>query len=705
MDHPDPTAKPQSSTPIESPSMQMPSIRLAGHEIVWDLARGVVTFDSHPVILAWRDSTAAGLIGGLYEAVGPQRLALAMQSRGRESVNVDWEIISRHPDFEEGFEAIAEIAATAGWGRWKLVELDSNTTQAVFRCFDGWEGQMQRNLGLCWGSAMLAGKLAGYCCRLWDVNCWAVQTRYLARGDDCDEFIVRPSDRTIESEIQDLLKTDQATRADMAVALRKLQNEIQQRKEIEQALRHSEAKYRGYVDNAPDGIFILGPDETYVDVNQAACDMLGYSRAELLQLGPSDLIPTDQEPISQQLIDQMHSQGRGEGEFTFLRKDGSSFPGSVAARKLSDTLTIGFVRDLSRVYLAERRLAEILRLSHDSIFKINIKTGQYEYISTGDTMLSSEVTDELRSKGPEAFLPGLHPEDRPRFEAFWQKVRRGQKADAKTMADFRWRVSPDHPYRYYTSDPVLICDDRGRPESLIGNPRDVTELKLAERRLAQLSRKLLDSHERDSRSLAMELHDSLGQNLISLQFRLQNILLENQGRNDQQAAELAQAADQCRRLVQEVRHICHGLYPPALQTLGLTGAIERLVRSHADAGLEIDCSISDRARHVRFAEDLEIAVFRVAQEALANAHRHAGANTVGIELDYRQPRLSVSIIDDGVGFDPDTANTGIGLNSMRQRAEAVGGILTFQSANPGTRVTLCVQADPVRMALDELTGQ
>ncbi|MFX1279368.1 MAG: sensor histidine kinase [Promethearchaeota archaeon] len=97
---------------------------------------------------------------------------------------------------------------------------------------------------------MVAGKMAGYCSKHFMTNCWAVQTKFIAKGDDVDEFIVEPSDRTIEEEIGKLLTTDEATKADMAVALTRLTKEIKEREKIETQLRQSEKRFKDAYDRA-----------------------------------------------------------------------------------------------------------------------------------------------------------------------------------------------------------------------------------------------------------------------------------------------------------------------------------------------------------------------------------------------------------------------------------------------------------------------
>ena len=217
---------------------------IAGIRLQWQSAEGTCTFAHLPVACMWIDTTLAGLMSGVQAMVGSDRFSLALQSEGRKSVQADWEVISRSDSFEDGFRAIATVAAVAGWGEWRLTELDLANRGARFRVRNSWEGRYQKALNVCWGSSMLAGKLAGYCSRLFSTNCWAEQTRFIARGDEADEFQVVPSSRSIENEIDGLLHTDAATRADMATALKKLEDEIQERVRTEAELRSAEMRIR-----------------------------------------------------------------------------------------------------------------------------------------------------------------------------------------------------------------------------------------------------------------------------------------------------------------------------------------------------------------------------------------------------------------------------------------------------------------------------
>jgi PAS domain S-box-containing protein len=252
-------------------------INVAGINIAWQPESGTCTFESLPVAMMWVDTTLTGLFSGVQAMVGTNRYLLALQSEGRKSVEADWQVISQFKNFQDGFKAIALIAAVAGWGEWKLTSIDMNKKECHFQVFNSWEGRYQKALGVSWGSGMLAGKMAGYCTKLFGTNCWADQTSFIAAGDQSDNFIVQPSNRSLEKEIENLLATDEATRADMAVALLKLENEIKEHKHSVEALRVSEEHYRALVETTDTGYLILDSKGLVIDANKEYVHLAGRS--------------------------------------------------------------------------------------------------------------------------------------------------------------------------------------------------------------------------------------------------------------------------------------------------------------------------------------------------------------------------------------------------------------------------------------------
>ncbi|MDQ1257536.1 MAG: hypothetical protein QG656_2142 [Candidatus Hydrogenedentes bacterium] len=309
-----------------SNSPDQPHIHIAGIDIEWDLARGACTFSGLPVAMMWTESTLSGLMSGVQAMVGTERFVLALQSQGRESVADDWRVISQFASFGEGFRAIANVAAVAGWGDWQLVSVDSEAKTCVFRAYGSWESRYQRTLGVCWGSAMLAGKLAGFCARLFGVNCWADQTSFEAVGGDFDEFHVHPSERIIEQEIENLLGSDAATRADMAVALEKLRTEIAQRELAEQALRKSEERLALALDATSDGLWDWDVTTGAAYFSPRHYTMLGYDPNEFsasFESWASLLHPDDRDKVVARIQEHVAEKRKGfDEEFRLRTKSG-----------------------------------------------------------------------------------------------------------------------------------------------------------------------------------------------------------------------------------------------------------------------------------------------------------------------------------------------------------------------------------------------
>lgn len=212
---------------------------VGGHLLTWNTDDGTFQFAGVPAVLMWVDSTLAGLWAGMCDMVGPERFRLALQNQGRNSVEGDWAVISQGESFEEGFTLLAGVAAAAGWGRWELRGLDEDRQELCIHTRGSWEALLASALGPDWGVHFLAGKFAGYGTRLFGHNCWSE----VERGDGDDPtalcFRVHRSSRSLESELDALLASDAATRADLAVAVQRLRREVEERVRIAEELLES----------------------------------------------------------------------------------------------------------------------------------------------------------------------------------------------------------------------------------------------------------------------------------------------------------------------------------------------------------------------------------------------------------------------------------------------------------------------------------
>ena len=216
------------------------------------------------------------------------------------------------------------------------------------------------------------------------------------------------------------------------------------------------------------------------------------------------------------------------------------------------------------------------------------------------------------------------------------------------------------------------------------------QLQLANRRLQQLSKRLLQVQEAERAAIARELHDEIGQSLTAIKLGAQWLARRIEGPEASRLEDCIALADQT---LGQVRSMALELRPPQLDQLGLTAALRDLAeRTAARAGIALQFDAD--ALEVAPGYSQATAAFRVAQEALTNVVRHARAARVTVRLRRDDGHLVVSVEDDGSAFDLDAAQSratrggSIGLLGMQERVSLAGGWLQIESrAGQGTRVT------------------
>ncbi len=220
-------------------------IEIQGVTYTWDPSRDLMLMNGMAVAALLVESTLAGMMWGIERMVGLERFTLAMQAAGRRSIEDEWRtFISQMPTPEEGIRILGSLTPLGGLGRWQVVQFDHAARLGVFRVTAGFEPIYQKALAVEWGSSFLAGKFAGYCSNAFGVHCWAEQTRFAVRGDECDEFTVRPSDQRVEDRLDALLFAGTASGPDLAAALERLRREVGERREAEARMAREIAERR-----------------------------------------------------------------------------------------------------------------------------------------------------------------------------------------------------------------------------------------------------------------------------------------------------------------------------------------------------------------------------------------------------------------------------------------------------------------------------
>jgi len=211
---------------------------------------------------------------------------------------------------------------------------------------------------------------------------------------------------------------------------------------------------------------------------------------------------------------------------------------------------------------------------------------------------------------------------------------------------------------------------------------------------------LVLAREEERRRLRRDLHDGLGPQLAGLALKLET--LRNRLHGDPLADSLlADLAKQTQNATADIRHLVYELRPPTLDELGLVMALREGVTQFSQQGCN-DLNITFEAPESLppLPAAVEVAVYRITQEALTNVIRHAEAHNchVHLRLDESAGLLCLEVQDDGKGVHK-KRRTGVGLNSMRERAEELGGTLTITPApNGGTGLVACLPCRPIDLA-------
>ncbi len=225
---------------------------------------------------------------------------------------------------------------------------------------------------------------------------------------------------------------------------------------------------------------------------------------------------------------------------------------------------------------------------------------------------------------------------------------------------------------------------------LVMNIRVDSKLSIADAKLRVLAQRIVSTQEEERARVARELHDSVMNMLVAIKFQIEANIFKLKGTSEQSVSmqlALEDAAAKLKDTSTELRRIVRDLRPLDLE-LGLKVAIEQLVLNVKDAGISTEFSAYGEVDSLSAIAN--VALYRVAQEALNNIKQHANAHRVWATLESDSHCIKLTICDDGVGFDVDhiscDLNRGFGLRNMQERMEAIGGKLTITSSSQGTTI-------------------
>jgi signal transduction histidine kinase len=223
------------------------------------------------------------------------------------------------------------------------------------------------------------------------------------------------------------------------------------------------------------------------------------------------------------------------------------------------------------------------------------------------------------------------------------------------------------------------------------------ELERSHDRIRNLGARLIDAQEVERARVARELHDDVSQQMALLSLDLDQ--LGGIASNDEARGLSRDTLQRARQVAKSIHDLSHRLHPAKLRLIGLVPSLDGLCREMSHSGLNV--AFHHEGGLLLLPDELALCLYRVVQEGVQNAIKYSQGRNVVVDFYSHSGRLSLSIVDDGVGFDAAaTSSEGLGLISMHERLETVGGSLEIDS-KPGHGTRLLVD---VPLSLDEAPG-
>lgn len=492
-----------------------------------------------------------------------------------------------------------------------------------------------------------------------------------------------------------------------------IEAELQAREKAQEGLRESEERFRTLVANIPDVIARFDKDLRPIYINPAIRQYVQFPIEEIIGKTGEELgFPEKQVAIWNRVLREVLRTGRPLTEEIHVCACGKKHDfqirvaPEISEGEIKSLITVS--RDITERKRADEALVETQRRL--SIIVDSIADGFYALDNEFRFTHVNAAALSYFGKSRNAMIGRSLFELFPRvlgtvFEASYRRaMQSGKPEHFEALSVVADRVVQMHAYPGPGNLTVLFRDvtERKKMEEELRSARDELEIRVAER-TAELERaneelrsfpsRILAVQEEERKRLAVELHDSIGQTLAALKFRIETVLLTRSRGDLKEALQLLDAfVPILQRSIDETRSIYTGLRPKSLEELGLLATIEWFCREfvslHPKHHVELEMKIDEE----EIPADLKIVIFRIAQEALNNIAKHSRAEWVDLSLLRNGEALELTITDDGVGMDLEyilksSTASSLGLTGMRERAELTAGTFSILSA-PGEGTTV-----------------
>ncbi len=502
--------------------------------------------------------------------------------------------------------------------------------------------------------------------------------------------------------------------------------DIEQRKHAENALLDSERRLAGVVGSAMDAIISIDEQQRIVLFNTAAEEMFGCTAAEAAGTEIERFIPVQFQDLRRFEIKPTHRIPGTVGALNAVRTDGEKFPIEAS---ISDVEIGGrrfctvIIRDVTERLRSERALT-IRNRQQEALADI----GQHALEGRDLDQLFDEAVSLIRQILDVDFCELL--ELLPDGESLLLRAGAGWKPGVVRNSALTLGLESHAGYTLQANAPVLVEDftreprfqsptllrehgavsglsvtiaGRGRPYGVLGvhskRPRihsivdvhfvqSVATMFAAAIERHELEQELMHISDEEQRRIGRDLHDGLCQHLAGLEFRTEALTRELVGNPDVQA-EVAKIGALIRSGTKQARMLSRGLTPVEVEANGLMSALDELA---AHSSLLFSCEVAFHCDEPVLLANHSVAthLYRITQEAISNAVRHAQASLIEINLRQEEENAVLTVTNDGAPLPAEPVRQGgMGLRIMRYRAEMIGGLLQINSTKEGRTAVIC----------------
>lgn len=501
--------------------------------------------------------------------------------------------------------------------------------------------------------------------------------------------------------------------------------DITERKRAEAALRESEEQRRllehqKIIQTSLDGFWVARvPDARILEANEAFCNMVGYSREELLAMSVYDLEAAESPAETAAHIKRVVEVGYDRFETRHRHKLGHliDLEVSVSHSGSDGGVNFVFVRDITERKQAEKELRaseQKFRSLAENLPDILIRydrSGQRTYVNPVMGQIFSVTGKETLGQTPQEANPLRLPEKY--HSALKHTLATGERSEFEMELSI---PSGDVGVGFVTIAAERDAD--GQVSGAIAIGRDISKRKQTELQLRELTAHLHSVREEELARLAREIHDDLGSTLAALNLKISLLLdfeLPEEMKNTSLSARLESLPPLIDNAVAAMRRIISGMRPDVLDNLGLFAALKWQAEQfgqHSGIECQIVCVRDHDCRDCKnceyeLGEKQAINLFRIFQEALTNVARHSGATLVKAEFRPGREEIVLSVSDNGCGlpegkvFSP----TSYGMRGMRERVGQMGGRIAFEKPDGGgLRVAVRLPQSAQRGSVDNSGG-